>query len=608
MFSRRFFGGASRALQWTFGPRAFRTKRLDDILAAAERPQFALRRTLGAFNVTLLGIGAIVGAGIFATIGTGAAGDAARPGAGPSLMLSFTITACVCAFTALCYAEFASLVPISGSAYTYSYATLGELVAWIIGWDLIIEYAIGNVAVAISWANYFRSFLESMGVGFPAWLATDYRTAAKIPGLLDNAPHVLGVPICFNLLAFCIVGLITVVLVWGIRESARFNAVMVMIKIAVLLFFVAVALRFVSPAEMQANWRPFQPNGWSGTLAGAAVIFFAYIGFDAVSTVAEETRNPSRDLPIGILASLVVCTVLYILVAAVFTGILPYDELRTRLATEQAEPLTMALQHVAPEARWARGIVAFGSVIAHTAVLLVFQLGQPRIFFSMARDGLLPPAFARVHPRFRTPHVTTILTGAVVGGLAAVASIDEMVDLTNIGTLFAFVLVCIGVPVMRSLEPARHRPFRVPLGPWLLPLLGVVSCLFLMFYLPPASWWRFIGWLMLGLAVYTAYGHTHSALAVGRTTGGGAGETPPPVWTPLALRLASIGFLVAAVGQFLMPHGVRVYHVLAALAAPESPHYGRTWLAFSLTLAGIVVGFAGLRRGVRITERGRTPR
>src|SRR5690349_2301644 len=398
----------------------------------------SLRRDLGAFQVTLLGIGAIVGAGIFATIGTATAGDAARPGAGPSLMLSFCITAVVCAFTALCYAEFAAVVPISGSAYTYSYATLGELVAWIIGWDLIIEYAVGNVAVAISWANYFRTLLDSVGIHFPQWLAIDYRTAAKVPGLLESAPHLFGFPIVFNLLAAMIVCLITVVLVLGIRESARFNAGMVMVKILVLLFFIVIALKYVSPGEMAANWHPFQPNGWGGTFAGAAVVFFAYIGFDAVSTVAEETRNPGRNLPIGIIASLVICTVFYVVVAAVFTGILPYKELVSRLATEQAEPLTMALDHVAPNQTWATAIVALGSVIAHTAVLLVFQLGQPRIFFSMARDGLLPQSFAKVHPKYRTPHVTTILTGVLVGGFAGVASIDEMVDLTNIGTLFAF--------------------------------------------------------------------------------------------------------------------------------------------------------------------------
>jgi APA family basic amino acid/polyamine antiporter len=562
----------------------FRTKNLDDIMAAAGGPQFSLKRTLGALNVTLLGIGAIIGAGIFATVGTAAAGDASRPGAGPSLMLSFVITAIVCGFTALCYAEFASMVPISGSAYTYSYATLGELVAWIIGWDLIIEYAVGNVAVAISWANYFRTFLGTIGIDFPQWLAVDYRTAAKIPGLYDSAPHIYGVPIVFNLLAFGIVALITIVLVWGIRESAQFNAVMVGIKILVLLFFIVIALYFVSPSTMAVNWQPFQPRGWGGTLAGAAVVFFAYIGFDAVSTVAEETKNPARDLPIGIIASLVICTVFYVVVAAVFTGMIPYMELVTRLSSEQAEPLTMALEHVAPQATWASGIVAFGSVVAHTAVLLVFQLGQPRIFFSMARDGLLPPVFASVHPKYKTPHVTTIITGVLVGGFAAVMSIDEMVDLTNIGTLFAFVLVCIGITILRYKDPTRHRPFRVPLGPWFLPILGALSCLFLMYYLPPASWWRFVGWLGLGLSIYLAYGYTRSAVGM---------KLGRPSRAPLPLKIAAIGFLLMAVGLFVVPHNLSFGEVFrTAFQANVERHVAALW-GVILIGVGILLGLGG---------------
>jgi APA family basic amino acid/polyamine antiporter len=565
----------------------FRTKSLDDILKNIGGPQFALKRTLGAFNVTLLGIGAIIGAGIFATIGTAAAGDAARPGAGPSLMLSFVITAIVCAFTALCYAEFASMVPISGSAYTYSYATLGELVAWIIGWDLIIEYAVGNVAVAISWGNYFRTLLGDLGINFPQWLATDYRTAAKIPGLYESAPHIFGIPIVFNILALGIVALITVVLVWGIKESAGFNAVMVGIKILVLLFFIVIALYFVSPGGMVKNWSPFQPNGWKGTFTGAALVFFAYIGFDAVSTVAEETKNPSRDLPVGIIASLIICTIFYVLVAAVFTGIMPYSELVQRLATEQAEPLTMALNHVAPQATWASAIVAFGSVVAHTAVLLVFQLGQPRIFFSMARDGLLPPVFASVHPKFKTPHVTTILTGVVVGGFAAVMSIDEMVDLTNIGTLFAFVLVCVGIIILRYKDPSRPRPFRVPFGTWLIPTLGAVSCIFLMYYLPPASWWRFIGWLMLGMSVYLSYGYARSA--VGQKLG-------RPFPTPMGLKVAAVGFLLLAVGLFIIPHSSSMAELYEKMMSGMDEGK-RTILAFTSIGIGSLLAVAGLLFG-----------
>lgn len=497
----------------------FRVKPLDAILEDAEEPEHQLKRALGPVQLTLFGIGAIIGAGIFATIGTAAAGDANRPGAGPALMVSFLITAIVCAFTALCYAEFASMVPISGSAYTYSYATLGEVIAWIIGWDLIIEYAVGNIAVAISWANYFKTLLAGLhipgiapnGIIVPDWISMDYRTAAKVPGVYENAPHIFGKPIIFNVLAVAIVALITIVLIWGIRESARFNAVMVGIKILVLTFFIVVGFTYVQPA----NWKPFNPNGFAGISAGAAIVFFAYIGFDAVSTVAEETRNPRRNLPIGIIASLIICTVFYAVVACVFTGLISYPELKTKLATEQAEPLTMALQHVGQQFNtdlgWAIGIVAFGSVIAHTAVLLVFQLGQPRIFFSMARDGLLPPLFYKVHPRFRTPHVSTIITGVFVASFAAVASIDEMVDLTNIGTLFAFILVCAGIIVLRVKDPARDRPFRVPFG-LVIPVLGIISCLYLIYYLPPTSWLRFAAWLNFGFVIYVGYGAVHSRL------------------------------------------------------------------------------------------------
>jgi APA family basic amino acid/polyamine antiporter len=534
--------------------RLFRTKSLEQILSDSEKPEYRLRRALGPVQLTLLGIGAIIGAGIFATIGTAAAGDAYRPGAGPALMLSFFITAVVCGFTALCYAEFASLVPISGSAYTYSYATLGEIVAWIIGWDLIIEYAVGNIAVAISWANYFKTFLEGFRIFIPDWLSMDYRTAAKIADsagvhtVFRDAPHVFGVPVVFNLLAVGIVAFITVILILGIRESARFNAAMVGIKILVLTFFIVIGFTWMKPE----NWHPFAPNGWAGISAGAAIVFFAYIGFDAVSTVAEETRDPKRNLPIGIMASLAVCTVFYVIVSAVFTGLISYHDLKATLATEQAEPLTVALRHAGPGLGWAVGIVAFGSVIAHTAVLLIFQLGQPRIFFSMARDGLLPPAFSKVHHRFRTPWISTLITGLFVGGIASVASIDEMVDLTNIGTLFAFILVCTGIIVLRKKDPERPRPFRVP-GGWtwaiilytglvagvyfihvplfvkiiiltigavvfalgrenIFPILGILSCMYLIYYLPPTSWLRFAAWLNFGFVIYAGYGLIHSRM------------------------------------------------------------------------------------------------
>ncbi|HJQ26236.1 MAG TPA: amino acid permease [Blastocatellia bacterium] len=495
----------------TFGG-LFRVKSLDAILANADEPEHQLKRALGPVQLTLFGVGAIIGAGIFTTVGTAAAGEAGvRLGAGPALMLSFVITAIACAFTALCYAEFAAMVPISGSAYTYSYATLGEVVAWIIGWDLIIEYAVGNIAVAIGWAQYFNTFLEGFGIHVPDWLVNNYRTAT--PEVIANAPHIFGKPIVFNLLAILIVALITVVLVWGIRESARFNAVMVGIKILVLLFFIIVGFAWVKPA----NWTPLAPNGWGGISAGASIIFFAFIGFDAVSTVAEETENPQKNLPVGIIASLIICTILYIAVAAVFTGMIPFDALATKSKDELAEPLTLALRYANANSNMIIGIVAFGSVVATTAVLLVFQLGQPRIFLSMARDGLLPGVFRKVHPKFRTPHISTILTGVFVAVFAAIASIDEVVDLTNIGTLFAFILVCAGIIVLRVREPDRPRPFRVP-GGMIFPVLGIISCIYLIYYLPPTSWLRFAAWLNFGFVIYVGYGSMKSVLTGAHTT------------------------------------------------------------------------------------------
>lgn len=568
----------------------FQTKRLDDILATAASTEHTLKRTLGWGHVTLLGIGGIIGAGIFAVVGTAAAGDEVRLGAGPSITLSFVITAVVCGFTALCYSEFASLVPISGSAYTYSYATLGELLAWIIGWDLILEYAVGNTAVAISWAGYFKTLLEGLNIHVPYWMSTDYRTALHA-GLLNNADmvpyHLLGIPIVFNFLAFGIVALLTILLVWGIKESANFNAGMVIVKIVVLLFFVVLACYYVAPAKMATNWKPFQPNGWGGTFTGAAVVFFAFIGFDAVSTVAEETKNPKRDLPIGIIASLVICTVLYIIVAAVFTGMVPFSELKTRSTADLAESLTMALNYVAPHQKWATNIVAFGSVIAHTAVLLVFQMGQPRIFFSMARDGLLPQTFAKVHPRFKTPHVTTILTGLLVGLVAGSANIDEMVNLTNIGTLFAFALVCVGITILRFTDPDRPRTFRVPLGPFLLPIMGAASCVALMVYLPPASWWRFIGWLVLGMSVYLAYGYSHS------TVGRKAGRSP---FASLGLKAMALGVLLIAIGLFVVPHDALPREILSDAFNPSGANHIHSRNGIVLILIGLVLSAGGAAR------------
>ena len=542
----------------------FRTKGIDRITGEAGKADRSLKRTLTWFDLTMLGIGAVIGTGIFAAIGTAAAGNADRPGAGPAIILSFILTAVACVFSALCYAEFASMIPISGSAYTYAYATLGEVIAWIIGWDLIIEYAVGNIAVAISWAAHFNDVLRhAFGFEIPAWLVTDLRTALRSPELLAAAPRFFNVPIIVNLPAVAIVALVTWVLVIGVKESAVFNNIMVGIKIVILFLFVWVGFNYVRPE----NFTPFFPGGWAGVQAGAAIIFFSFIGFDAVSTAAEETRRPSRDIPLGILGSLIVCTLLYVAVAVVLIGIVPSGDLGV------ADPLIKALSSIGKD--WAAGVVSFGAVIAMTAVLLVFQLGQPRIFFSMSRDGLLPGRFAAVHPRYRTPHVTTIWTGVFVAFFAAFASIDEIIELTNIGTLFAFVLVCIGVMVLRHTDPDRRRPFRTPWIPllpvWLLvlwfvpPLLlavrdwgsrleyvvvllvavvgaifsvaglwarfggrpvpeiaktefalaGVASCVWLMRGLPAITWWRFLGWLALGLVIYALYGYRHSRLREG---------------------------------------------------------------------------------------------
>src|ERR1043165_9157768 len=497
----------------------FRTKGLDELVAETQEEGHQLKKALGPINLIALGIGAIIGAGIFATIGTAAAGDPSRPGAGPALMLSFVLTAIVCGFRAVCYAEFAAMVPVAGSAYTYSYATLGEVVAWINGGDLLIEYAIGNVAVAISWANYFNTLIEGTPLHLPAWLTVDYHTAlTRVPDVVAHAPHIFGV------LAIGIVALIPIVLVGGVRESAGFNFWMVAIKLVVLGFFAFVSFKYVNTD----NWHPFAPNGFHGILTGASIVFFAYIGFDAVSTPAEEARNPKRDMPIGIIGSLIICTVIYAAIAAIFTGLIPYGALVKTLSSEQAEPLTLAMKFVSMPV-WMVKVVAFGSVIAHTAVLLVFQLGQPRIFFAMSRDGLLPRFFSKVHPRFRTPHVSTIITGVFVGVAALFSSLDEMVDLTNIGTLFAFMLVCIGTSLRRVKAPGRERPFRVPGGPWLFPILGALSCVVLASQLPKTSWYRFAIWLAVGMVVYFLYGYRNSRLRKAHAL---AGAPLPPDFNP----------------------------------------------------------------------------
>ncbi|MEP7117392.1 MAG: amino acid permease [Acidobacteriota bacterium] len=487
----------------------FRRKPIADLMAN-EDTEHSLKRVLGAGDLVMLAIGAVIGAGIFGAIGTAAAGQTdpsgavVRYGAGPALVFSFLLLGGACALAALCYAELAAMIPQAGSAYAYCYATLGEFVAWIIGWDLILEYAVGNVAVAISWGDYFTTLLRGIGIDLPAWLTTGYRTAAlssnpDVHGLVDSAPHLLGLPILVNLPAFGIVLFITWLLLRGVRESTSANNAMVVVKLLALALFIAVGLGNINTA----NYHPFAPNGFTGIHQGAAIVFFAYIGFDAISTAAEETINPQRNLPIGILGGLAVCTLIYVVVGAVLTGMVPYQQLAV------ADPLARALELAGfTTVGW---VVALGAAVSMAAVLLVFQYGQPRIFFAMARDGLLPQWAAKVDKRTRVPHVTTMLTGALVALASAVGDAAETYDLTNIGTLFAFALVCVGVLVLRVVEPERPRPFRVPIV-WVIAPLGAAACMFIMVGLPPQAWERFGLWLVVGLVLYLLYGYKHSRL------------------------------------------------------------------------------------------------
>ncbi|MBI3767026.1 MAG: amino acid permease [Deltaproteobacteria bacterium] len=452
-----------------------------------------LHRVLGPVALTALGVGAIIGAGIFVLTGL-----AARDFAGPSLMLSFVFAGLGCAFAGLCYAEFAAMIPVAGSAYTYAYATLGELLAWIIGWDLVLEYAIASCAVAHGWSHYFQAFLALFGLAIPPAFATDplSATATTIAG----AWYVGPLPIVFDMPAAVIVLLITIVLVVGIRESAGLNAGIVLLKLVVVLFVIFAGIPHVDPA----NWHPFFPKGVGGTLSGAAYVFFAYIGFDSISTHAEEARNPARDVPIGILASLALCTLLYIAVAAVLTGMVPWEQI------DIDAPIANAF------ARFGLGsatiLISLGAVAGITSVLLVMLLSQARVLLAMSRDGLLPPAlFAAVHPRFRTPYRSTILIGFVVATVAALLPLKVLADLVNIGTLFAFVIVCAAVLILRRTRPEVRRPFRTPFVP-VVPILGILANLTLMIYLGWENWARLIIWLAVGLVIYGFYGSRHSRL------------------------------------------------------------------------------------------------
>jgi APA family basic amino acid/polyamine antiporter len=474
-----------------------------------------LKRALGPIALTSMGIGAVIGAGIFVSTG-----QAAHNTAGPSLMISYAVSGTVCIFAALCYAEFASMVPVAGSAYTYAYATLGELFAWIIGWDLLLEYAVGAAVVANSWSSYFQEVIATVGLP-PLSRAVSGPVVTYDPGLGKLGPTGAYV----NLPAVLIVIAVTALLIKGIQESARFNAVMVGVKVSCVLFVLLVGGYFVNPA----NWHPFAPYGYGGLnflgyalgetdaggqplgmLAGAAIAFFSYIGFDAVSTQAEEARNPSRDVPIGILASLLICTVLYIAVIAVLTGMVPYDRI------DVSAPVSKAFEQVG--LGWARFLIAAGGLTGITSVLVVLLLSQPRILLAMARDGLISRRyFGAVHSRFQTPHLSTLLTGAFVAVMAAFLPMPVLLNLANIGTLFAFVIVCAGVWVMRKTNPDAVRPFRVPFVP-VTPILGVLACLLLMFSLPAVNWLRLIAWLAIGMVIYFVYGRHHSVMA--KQTGG----------------------------------------------------------------------------------------
>ena len=475
----------------------FKTKSIEQLVGDVEHGSKALRRSLTAWDLTLLGIGAIIGTGIFVLTGTAAANQA-----GPAIMMSYFAAGLACAFAALCYAEFASMIPIAGSAYTYAYATLGEVVAWMIGWDLILEYAVGSMTVAIGWSGYMQRLIAGFGIQLPTWMTT--------------APPV-GV---INLPATIIVLGIMVLLIVGVRESARFNAAMVAIKGAAILFFLAAGATFVKPD----NWTPFMPYGFSGVMAAAAVVFFAYIGFDAVSTTAEEAKNPQRDLPIGIIASLIICTLLYLLVSAVLTGIVPVVQYRNAAdalsgvpavspTDSQAflnAPVAFALSVI--DQNWAAALISAGAVAGITSVLLVMLMSQPRIFFAMSRDRLLPQGVSKVHPRFGTPYITTIITCVIVALVAGLTQIQVVGEMTSIGTLFAFVVVCAAVLRLRQTRPDAPRPFKVPFGP-VFPILGILSCSYLMLSLPVLTWVRFLVWLDIGLLIYWFYGRTHSPLS-----------------------------------------------------------------------------------------------
>jgi APA family basic amino acid/polyamine antiporter len=505
-------------------PKLFITKPMSQLTSESKSDQ-GLKRALSATNLTTLGIGAIIGAGIFVLTG-----QAAAQYAGPAIVISFLISGAACLFAGLCYAEFASMIPIAGSAYTYSYATLGEFIAWIIGWDLILEYLFAASTVSVGWSGYVVSFLKDFGIIIPAQLTSALGTVlVNVPDIgwkpitsqlaasltasgldVNTLPHLTGI---LNLPAMFIVAAITCLLVIGIKESAGFNNVMVIIKVFVILMFIGIGFFFVN----KTNWHPFIPEntgtwghyGWSGILRGSAVIFFAYIGFDAVSTAAQEAKNPQRDMPIGILGSLGISTILYILVAIVLTGIVSYTFLNV------ADPIAVGVDAMGKGLFWLRPIIKIAAIAGLSSVILVMMLGQPRIFYSMSKDGLLPPMFSKVHPKFKTPYVSTIITGSVAMVLAGILPINILGELVSIGTLLAFAIVCIGILVLRYKKPDIERPFRTPFVP-VVPILGAGICLVQMYSLPLDTWLRLVIWMAIGFVIYFTYGIHHSHLRNGK--------------------------------------------------------------------------------------------
>jgi basic amino acid/polyamine antiporter, APA family len=508
----------------------FRRKSLAELMPMDEG-EGGLKRALTATNLILLGIGAIIGAGIFVLTGT-----AAAQYAGPAIVLSFVLAGFGCLFAGLCYAEFASMIPVAGSAYTYGYATLGELVAWIIGWDLILEYLFAASTVAVGWSGYFTAFMTELGIKLPpaltgapfavegthtlvrSQICIDPATSAVAVDAVSRTPVAIADCVAkgftmthgiLNVPAMVLIAILTALLVVGIKESARFNNIVVYVKVAIVLAVIFFGFKYVNTA----NWQPFIPEntgefgkfGWSGIVRGAGVIFFAYIGFDAVSTAAQEAKNPQRDLPIGILGSLAICTVLYILMALVMTGIAHYSELNV------PHPVFVAIEKAGPSLKWLTYFINIGAIAGLASVVLVMLMGQPRIFYSMSRDGLLPPLFGRVHPKYRTPHVATIVTGIVALLIAGLFPIGLLGELVSIGTLLAFVIVCGGILVLRHKQPELHRPFRTPWVP-VVPILGILICGYMMYGLPADTWLRLAIWMALGLAIYFIYGRSHSKL------------------------------------------------------------------------------------------------